>query len=179
MEAFGSARERSDPVQTTCAMVAGMKRLILSLAAVVAAAASPVVVDLDLAQAKDGDSRAEQRREGRGWERGRGEGRGRYEGRRRGDDDRGRGRGDNRGRGRWDDERPAPRYYQGGPGDYPRPPMVRPGGRLPPAYRGAVIYDYHRYRLRPPPHGYAWFRAPDAFLLVSLVDGQVFDVIPD
>ena len=119
-----------------------MKRLLLCLAAVVVAAASPVAVDL--AHAKDQSQRAEQR--GRGPDRG--ERRREYEG---------------------------PRGY---PAPYARP-RIRPGGRLPPDYRGAQVYDFHRYRLRPPPHGYAWYRTPGAFILVSLVDGQVFDVIPD
>lgn len=152
-----------------------MKRLILSMAAIAAVAASPLAVDL--AHAGDGrGDQAEQR--GRGWDRGdrgQGRGRGRWEERRR-DEDRGRGpRWEDRRR--WDDDRRAPRYYDAPP--YARPPAYRPGGRLPPTARGAVVYDYHRYRLRPPPHGYAWYRAPGAFLLVSLVDGQVFDVIPD
>ena len=155
-----------------------MKRLLLCLAAVVVAAASPVAVDL--AHAKDQGQRAEQR--GRGPDRGEGRGGGRrFEGRR--DDDRG--RGGERGGRRWDDRRDDRRYdrreYEG-PRGYPAPyarPRIRPGGRLPPDYRGAQVYDFHRYRLRPPPHGYAWYRTPGAFILVSLVDGQVFDVIPD
>jgi len=55
--------------------------------------------------------------------------------------------------------------------------MFRPGGYLPPAFRGSMLYDYPRYRLRPPPHGYAWFVVGDDFLLVSLIDGQIFDII--
>lgn len=55
--------------------------------------------------------------------------------------------------------------------------VLRPGAYLPPAFSGVQITDYQRYRLRPPPRGYAWFRAGRAFALVSLSDGQVFDVV--
>lgn len=154
-----------------------MKRLILALAAMLAVTASAVAVDLAYAD-DQGGPRAERGGGGRGWDRG-DRGRGRFEERRR-DGDRGRGWGE--GRRRWDDDRRGSRYDDGPRGygpSYARPPAYRPGGRLPPAYRGAVVQDYARYRLRPPPHGYAWFRAPGAFMLVSLVDGRVFDVIPD
>jgi Ni/Co efflux regulator RcnB len=61
------------------------------------------------------------------------------------------------------------------------PPRAAPrrGGYLPDGYRGGVISDYQRYRLRPPPHGYGWVRVGGGYALVSLADGQVFDVIPD
>jgi len=36
-----------------------------------------------------------------------------------------------------------------------------------------------RYRLRAPPRGYAWVRVNGGFALVSVVDGRIFDVIPD
>lgn len=61
---------------------------------------------------------------------------------------------------------------------YDAPPRLQRGGRLPYAYRDDRIEDYGRYRLRPPPVGYDWFRVGDGFLLVS-PDGQIFDVIVD
>ena len=65
---------------------------------------------------------------------------------------------------------------------YPRrlPPPgygVRRGGMIPPAYRGAVVPDYGRHRLRPPPPGFAWVRMGDRYMLVSRATGQIFDVI--
>jgi Ni/Co efflux regulator RcnB len=155
-----------------------MKRWILAAAAIIAAAL-PVG---DLALARDGDrgSWAQQRDRGRGDERARGRSHDPRSDDRRGAGRRDRGpRGeDDRRRGDWD--RPPP-YYAPPPvysTPYPRPrgPLIRPGGYLPPAYRGALLYDYQRYRLRPPPHGYAWFRVGGSFLLVSLADGQIFDV---
>ena len=78
--------------------------------------------------------------------------------------------------GRRDDGR---RRYEDGP--YP-PPDARPARRaayLPDSYRGGVVDDYQRFRLRPPPRGYTWVRVNGGFALVSLADGRVFDVIPD
>lgn len=64
------------------------------------------------------------------------------------------------------------------PGDeFGRGGVVRPGSYLSSAFRAAPVADYARYRLRPPPRGFAWFQAGRAFLLVSLADGQVFDVV--
>lgn len=60
-----------------------------------------------------------------------------------------------------------------------RPQGVRRGGYLPPEMRGGVVGDYGRYRLRPPPPGYAWVRSGRALMLVDMGTGQVFDVIPD
>lgn len=58
------------------------------------------------------------------------------------------------------------------------PPSPRRGGYLPPdSYRGAVVQDYRRYRLRPPPQGYAWVRVGGGFALVSLADGRIFDMV--
>jgi Ni/Co efflux regulator RcnB len=54
---------------------------------------------------------------------------------------------------------------------------IRPGGYLSPAFRGQMILDYQRFRLRPPPRGFAWYQYGQTFLLVSLSDGQVFDVV--
>lgn len=70
--------------------------------------------------------------------------------------------------GRYDD---APRGFVARPGYAPRP-----GGFLPPDYRGAPVGDYQRYRLRPPPRGYSWIHVGNGFALVG-PDGQVFDVI--
>ncbi|HSV03885.1 MAG TPA: RcnB family protein [Phenylobacterium sp.] len=56
---------------------------------------------------------------------------------------------------------------------------VRRGGYLPPEVRGGVVGDYGRYRLRPPPRGYTWVRVGNAFLLVNMASGQIFDVIED
>lgn len=57
------------------------------------------------------------------------------------------------------------------------PAAARRGGILPDGLRGGVVSDYQRYRLRPPPAGYAWVRVGAGFALISLADGQVFDTI--
>lgn len=147
------------------------KRLILTLAAVTALAASPLAADL--AFAKDRGGREDGRGDGRG--RGRGGDGPRFE-RRGSPDDRGYERRDyeRRDYDRRDYDRP-PRGDSRG--DY-GPPMARPGGRIPPEYRGPPVYDYPRYRLRPPPAGYAWRRMGDAFVLTDR-EGRIFDVIPD
>jgi len=137
-----------------------MKRLILTFAAVTALAASPLAADFALAKDKGGRGDAGQ---GRGY--GRGQGRG-------GDDGpRWERRGPPEGRG-YERRREYERRDDG------PPRAVRPGGLLPPEYRGAPVYDYPRYRLRPPPAGYAWRRMGDAFVLVDR-NGRVFDIIPD
>jgi Ni/Co efflux regulator RcnB len=95
-----------------------------------------------------------------------------------------------RGGGRWSYGPPPeayapspPRAYGGYRGEPPyalrEPPgyAVRRGGRIPPEYRGAVVPDYGRHRLRPPPPGYAWVRMGDRYMLVSRGTGQIFDVI--
>ncbi|WP_309090623.1 RcnB family protein [Phenylobacterium sp.] len=138
-----------------------MKRLILTLAAVTALAASPLAADFAIAKDKGG----------RG-EDGRGRGQGRGPGQYRGDDGpRWERRGPPEGRGY--DRR---RGYDGPPPGAYRAP--RPGGRIPPEYRGPPVADYPRYRLRPPPAGYAWRRMGDAFVLTDR-EGRIFDVIPD
>jgi Ni/Co efflux regulator RcnB len=114
---------------------------------------------------------------------------GRREGERRYDDRRGDDRrADDR---RYDDRRGEERRYDDGrrpyrslreDGPYPPPADARParrGGYLPDSYRGGVVDDYQRFRLRPPPRGYAWVRVNGGFALVSVVDGRIFDVIPD
>ena len=83
---------------------------------------------------------------------------------------------DRRGPGRWEAPGPYDRGSPAYPAPYPRAAGVRPGGYLPPSYRGAPVQDYRRYRLRPPPHGYNWVRVGDGFALVS-PEGQIFDMV--
>jgi Ni/Co efflux regulator RcnB len=81
---------------------------------------------------------------------------------------------DERRGGRWDDDEPpraAPRRSY----EAPAPSAGARRGFTPQGYRGPVVEDFRRYRLRPPPHGYAWVRMGDGFALISLDDGQVFD----
>jgi Ni/Co efflux regulator RcnB len=68
------------------------------------------------------------------------------------------------------------RYDEAPPSFVRRGFSPRPGGYLPPDYRGAPVGDYQRYRLRPPPRGYSWIHVGKGFALVG-PDGQVFDVI--
>ena len=64
------------------------------------------------------------------------------------------------------------------PGDeFGRTLTPRPGSYLSSGFRASPVADFARYRLRPPPRGFSWFQAGRAFLLVSLADGQVFDVV--
>ena len=102
--------------------------------------------------------------------------------------DRGEWRGPPRGRGYGYDygygpPRGYPSPYMEGP-RYPSRPIppgigLRRGGMIPPEYRGAVVPDYGRHRLRPPPPGFGWVRMGDRYLLVSRSTGQIFDVIGD
>jgi Ni/Co efflux regulator RcnB len=68
----------------------------------------------------------------------------------------------------------APYYRGGGP-----PPAygVRRGGQIPPEYLGAIVPDYGRHRLRPPPPGFGWVRMGNRYMLVNRGTGQIFDVI--
>jgi Ni/Co efflux regulator RcnB len=71
--------------------------------------------------------------------------------------------------------------YSGGP-MYPQRPIppgmaLRRGGMIPRGYGGVVVPDYGRYRLRPPPPGFAWVRVGDRYMLVSRATGQIFDII--
>lgn len=171
-----------------------MKRISLLLAAVASLAATMPLASP--AYARDGDQgRRAERQEARGRgeqaarggdeNRGRGRGRGRQE------------RGDDRPAPRWqaqdrrqddgerrrDDERPRyddrarPNYMDG-----PRPNYMRPApgvaarrGFAPDSYRGGVVDDYRRYRLRPPPQGYDWVRMGNGFALVERGSGRIFD----
>jgi Ni/Co efflux regulator RcnB len=90
------------------------------------------------------------------------------------------GSGDDR-RGRredYDDRRheARPRSDAGPPRGFAPPPSARRGGYLPDSYRGGVVNDYRRYRLRPPPAGYSWVRIGNGFALVS-EDGRIFDMV--
>ena len=98
---------------------------------------------------------------------------------------------------RYDDERPRyePRpRYEGRPRDDERPrygygdrplraqgftapPSARRGGYLPRNFSGEIVDDYRRYRLRTPPAGFAWVRMGRGFALVSMRDGQIFDMV--
>jgi Ni/Co efflux regulator RcnB len=71
---------------------------------------------------------------------------------------------------------PPPAYY----GDrYYRPGHAawRRGAVLPRFYRDFRVNDYYRYRLRPPPRGYAWYRVGDDYLLAAISSGLIFDII--
>lgn len=74
---------------------------------------------------------------------------------------------------------PPPAAYYGRPGYAPGYTAWRRGAYLPPSYRdrGYVVYDYDRYRLRPPPRGYYWYRSGDDYLLAAVATGLILDVI--
>jgi Ni/Co efflux regulator RcnB len=147
-----------------------MKRLIFSLA-VAAAALGPLAAGPAEAQGRWSREERYERREER-WER-RGDGRAERWERREWDRDGRRGYEERR----WRDG-PPPRAYRIEPGYGPGPGYAwRRGGRLPPGYRGQVIEDYSRYRLRPPPRGYYWYRSGDDFLLAAIATGLIFEVI--
>lgn len=137
-----------------------MKRLIL-ISAAIAALATALAPGLPAMAREQDQGRGKPERHD---ERRRDEGR-RDEGRR----DEGR-RGDDREYGRRDLREDDGRYA---------PRDARRGGYLPDNYRGGAVDDYQRFRLRPPPRGYAWVRVNGGFALVSVVDGRIFDVIPD
>ena len=66
------------------------------------------------------------------------------------------------------------------PEDYrPRAPDVQRGGSMPRDYRGEALGDPGRYRLRPAPRGYSWYRVGNGYALVDERSGQIFDMIPD
>lgn len=96
------------------------------------------------------------------------------------------------GRPSYDEPPPRPSYvqqpsrpnYMQGPrsseAQGPRPNYMRPTpgvrrGYVPDSYRGDVVEDYRRYRLRPPPQGYAWVRMGNGFALVEMGSGRIFD----
>lgn len=148
-----------------------MKRALLLMAAVASVATAMPLAGPALAD-DGGQGRRAERSDDRG-AKARGAGRGQRENR---------GRRDEAPRRRYEDDRPryeGPRRYEDGP----RPTYMRPpgdGGRrsgayLPDNYRGGVVDDYRRYRLRPPPQGYAWVRMGNGFALVEMDSGRVFD----
>lgn len=181
-----------------------MRRLLI-IAAAAAALLSPV---LSAAQGRGeghGRGRGEQDRGGdEGY--GRGEGRGRYEREGRGPPGRGepRGYGDrDEGRGRepyrepsfrerglpqyeprpdvrrYQDPRNAPPpLFRGGPGPRGFDRSWGRGERLPPMYRGSVLRDPGRFRLRTPPPGYDWVGVGPDIYLVQRSSGLVLDAIP-
>ena len=73
---------------------------------------------------------------------------------------------------------PPPRAYLGAPDYRPGYNAWRRGALLPPTYRSYVIEDYTRYRLRPPPRGYVWYRVGDDFMLTGVANGMIFEVVP-
>jgi Ni/Co efflux regulator RcnB len=150
-----------------------MRRLLLTLAALAATAGAPFAVDA--AFARDNGPR-DKGHGGGSWEVAQGHDRG-PDGRRWERPARGGYDGPRREGRRYEGPRYERRDYDGPPPPLP-PRAVRPGGYLPPQYRGAPVEDYPRYRLRPPPEGYAWRRMGDAFVLMDR-NGQVFDIIPD
>jgi len=77
-----------------------------------------------------------------------------------------------------DDDRP--RYGSGAPrpqGFAAPPPAARRGGYLPRNFNGEIVDDYRRFRLRTPPAGFAWVRVGNGFALVSMQNGQIFDMV--
>jgi Ni/Co efflux regulator RcnB len=144
-----------------------LKRLVLSFAALVAAAGPLALAPSDaFADRKDGrgnERRIERqdRRDDRRIER---------------RDDRLERRGFN---GR-DDRRPPPTSGRGREvrGYGPPPSQWRWGATLPSGYRGVRIYAYDRHRLRPPPPGYAWYQVGEDYLLTQTVTGMIVEVVP-
>ncbi|MBX3478782.1 MAG: RcnB family protein [Caulobacter sp.] len=93
---------------------------------------------------------------------------------------------------RWDSRRHNGYYYRNRwhygapPSAYYNDPYYRPGyaawrrgAYLPRYYRSNSyrVYDYGRYRLRPPPRGYYWYRSGDDFLLAAIATGLIYEVI--
>lgn len=73
-----------------------------------------------------------------------------------------------------------PRYGSGAPrpqGFAAPPAAARRGGYLPRNFNGEIVDDYRRYRLRTPPAGFAWVRVGGGFALVSMQNGQIFDMV--
>lgn len=163
-----------------------MTRIILSLA-VAAALAGPLAAAATTAHAQPRDQREDR------WDRREDVRDSRRDGRRRDDRedrwDRREDRRDNR-PSAWDRGRhngyyynnrwfygPPPQAYHGSPYYRPGYAAWRRGSSLPPYYRGFVISDYDRYRLRRPPRGYAWYRVGDDYLLAATSSGIIFDII--
>lgn len=162
-----------------------MKRLILALTAAACVSGPMLVAATDAAAQGRGDrwDRRDDRRDDRRWDR-RDDRRDRWDRR---DDRR-----DDRRRERWDRQRHNGYYYRNTwhygppPSAYYSDPYYRPGyaawrrgAYLPSYYRSNDyrIYDYGRYRLRPPPRGYYWYRSGDDYLLAAIATGLIFEVI--
>lgn len=152
-----------------------MKRLLLTIAAM-ASVAGPMALSATDASAQD---------------RGRWDHRDRHSDRDRGRWDNDRHNGWDR-RDRWDHGRhngyyynnrwrygPPPAAYYGRPGYRPGYEAWRRGAYLPSYYRGRgyVVNDYYRYRLRPPPRGYYWYRTGNDYVLAAIATGLIFEVI--
>ena len=166
-----------------------MKRLILSLCAA-AALAGPMAAVATTAQADPRDHHDNGRHNG--WDKDRDRGRWDH-----GDRNYGRWDHGERDYGRWDHGRddwsrgrnngyyyqnrwyygPPPQAYYGNPYYRPGYNSWRRGSVLPSYYRGYVVNDYYRYHLRPPPRGYAWYRAGDDYLLAAVASGLIFEII--
>jgi Ni/Co efflux regulator RcnB len=157
-----------------------MKRLLLSIAAAAAVAAPIAAASEAAAQPRDRWERRDDR--GDRWDRRDGRD-GRWDRR----DDRRGDRRDNRG---WDRNRyngyyyrntwfygPPPPSYYGNQSYRPGYASWRRGAVLPVYYRDYRVNDYYRYRLRPPPRGYAWYRVGDDYLLTAIASGLIFDII--
>jgi len=72
-----------------------------------------------------------------------------------------------------------PSHYYGHPSYRPGYVAWRRGAYLPPYYRGGgyIVHDYGRYRLRPPPRGYYWYRTGNDYVLAAIATGLIFDVM--
>lgn len=157
-----------------------MKRLLLSLAAA-ACVSGPIMAAAAEASAQPRD-RYERREDRREWRQDRREDRREWR----------RDRREDRREARWDRRRHNGYYYRNRwyygppPTNYYNSPYYRPGytawrrgGYLPPSYRSRtyVVYDYGRYRLRPPPRGYYWYRAGDDYILAAIATGLIYEII--
>lgn len=60
----------------------------------------------------------------------------------------------------------------------PGPGGWRRGQYMPPAYRGYVVPDLGRYRLRAPPPGYDWVEVGPDVYLVQRNSGLVLEAVP-
>jgi|SRR5579859_2382614 len=94
------------------------------------------------------------------------------------DHDRGRGHHDDHDRGRWHDrdrhDHWERRYYSDR-GYYGRPHRWERGYRYDgPMY---IVNDYRGYRLAAPPYGYRWVRNDSNYLLVSIGDNMILDMV--
>ena len=170
-----------------------MNRLILSaMAALAAALPATALAERGEHGRGDGDhdgrGRWEGRREHGGWDRGeRGDRGDRGE---RGERGRWSNGGDWERESHWDRSRhngywignrwsygPPPEVFWNSPAYRPGYSIWRRGAYLPSFYRGGVVDDYPRFRLRRPPPGYHWVRIGGDYLLVSDRTNLIFDVI--